>query len=330
MRRYEEALLADFLAVNVLHKLFEQGRLSSLDAESRQLSPVAETVLNRAGVIDAMGQFTHEFKSLIGVREKAFLERLKFTRAAGLDVIEHIEDLLDRPDLFVQKSRAFSIFDYGAGFSEGRIAHATTENWCNYVAALSELEGPPLSMEISDLLKPKFPEDIFEIGGNIGAFAYHLQTALGCRRYRIFDIPQVCCLGREYSKKNNAKFEFIAGDMHEADWVTVFGKQHPDCILFKSVLHDWPIEHVRSLLTQLLHVLTPGTKLVIVERGAFSSENLGPAAFSDAANVIFSQFYREISAYRNVILDIHPTAEVRMSSLELDMKWHVLVAEIVE
>jgi hypothetical protein len=118
--------------------------------------------------------------------------------------------------------------------------------------------------------------------------------------------------------------------MHEADWVTVFGKQHPDCILFKSVLHDWPIEHVRSLLAQLLHVLTPGTKLVIVERGAFSSENLGPAAFSDAANVIFSQFYREISAYRNVILDIHPTAEVRMSSLELDMKWHVLVAEIVE
>ena len=329
LRELEERILADFLAVAFLHDLLERSAFGP-DADRAELAqvPLARAVLERVGVLDANGLQTEAFLGLLAARDGALQARIRFLRDAARDILDHGADLLARPERFMAVARVFSLFDYSAGFREGRVARAATQDWCNYVAALSDIEGPALARKLADMLAPDHPADILEVGGNNGTFAAHVLACLGTVRYRILDIPQVCAIGSDYAAERGLGITFLPGDMHRMDWAALAAGGAPDCILFKSVLHDWPTDRTRAVLADAAGCLAQKGRIVIVERAAFVARNLSAPAFSDAANAVFAPFYREATFYQELLSDLYPGARLRTEYVDLDMRWFILVADL--
>ena len=329
LREVEEGILADFLAVALLYDLLESGALGP-EARSVDLVrlPLARAVLERVGVVDADGAQTEAFLSLLATRGAALRSRIRFLRDAARDILDHGADLLARPERFMAVSRVFSFFDYSAGFREGRVARAATQDWCNYVAALSDLEGPELSWKLAEMLAPDLPGNILEVGGNIGAFAAHVLAAVGPVGYRILDIPQVCSIGADHVAGRGLGITFLPGDMHRMDWSALAASGAPDCILFKSVLHDWPADRTRSVLADAAGCMVQNGRVVIVERTEFAAGNLGAGAFSDAANAVFAPFFRGAGFYADLLCALYPGARLRTEYVDLDMRWFILVADL--
>jgi len=326
LRITEETLLADMSAVIVLGALFRRLPPSG-DAElaclMRPLPPAAMAVLTRAGVIGVDG-VTAWFAELWQARGSALLARIDFILKATRDLIDHGDALLAVPEQFMQRASVFAMFDYSRGFEPGQAARTDTERWTRYVAALSDLEGPTLSEVIAALVVPSRPLHILEPGGNIGAFAAHLICRLPVEDYAILDIPQVCAIGTDYTRTAGVDVRFRSGDMHRMAWDEPGGTR-PDCIVFKSVLHDWPSERARAVLWKALDTLAPGGRIVIAERSAFRAANLGVPGASDAANMVFAPFYRDAGVYEGILSDLDPMMEIRVEHVMLDMRWFVLV-----
>lgn len=328
LRNSEETLLSDLSALIVLGAIFRRAAPSGdagLAGLGADLPPAAVAVLTRAGVIGADGGVTARFAALWQARGSALLARIDFILKATRDLIDHGDALLADPERFMQRASVFAMFDYSRGFEPGPAARADTERWTRYVAALSDLEGPPLSEGIAALVAPTGPLRILEIGGNIGAFAAHLIRRLPVADYTILDIPQVCAIGADHARAAGVDVRFRPGDMHRMAWDEPGGTR-PDCIVFKSVLHDWPPERARAVLRRALDTLAPGGRIVIAERGAFRAANLGAPAGSDAANMVFAPFYRDADVYGALLGGLDPALDIRVGHLMLDMRWFVMVA----
>ena len=324
----EDTLLSDISAVLILGALFKRMRPSDWSAPLNlggRLPPAALAILTRAGVIAPGGALTDAFVALWQARGPALVSRIDFILKAARDLIDHGEALLRDPEEFMQRSQVFAMFDYSQGFETGPVARARTEHWCRYVAALSDVEGQPLSDVIAKMISATRPRRVLEVGGNIGAFARHLQARLAVADYMILDIPQVCAIGSDDARLSDLKIRFRPGDMHRMDW-TETGKDRPDCIVFKSVLHDWPSDRVRDVLARAVAELAPEGQIVIAERCAFQATNLSPPSAADIANMVFAPFYREAEVYHDLFQALDPAMGVTTSHLTLDMRWFVLVA----
>jgi hypothetical protein len=178
------------------------------------------------------------------------------------------------------------------------------------------------------MLAPDQPADILEVGGNNGTFAAHVLACFGPVRYRILDIPQVCAIGADHAAERGLGITFLPGDMHRMDWAALAASGGPDCILFKSVLHDWPLDRTRAVLADAAGCLAQRGRIVIVERAAFAARNLAAAAFSDVGNAVFAPFFRESSVYAGLLSDLYPEARVRTEYVDLDMRWFVVVVDL--
>lgn len=328
LRNTEETLLSDLSALIVLGAIFGRAAPSGdagLAGLGADLPPAAVAVLTRAGVIGADGGVTARFAALWQARGPALLARIDFILKATRDLIDHGDALLADPARFMQRASVFAMFDYSRGFEPGPAARADTERWTRYVAALSDLEGPPLSEAIAALVAPTRPLRILEIGGNIGAFAAHLIRRLPVADYTILDIPQVCAIGADHARAAGVDVRFRPGDMHRMAW-SDGGVARPDCIVLKSVLHDWPLDRAGQVLERALEAVVPGGQVVIAERCAFRAEHLGLPAASDAANMVFAPFYRDASVYKGLLHALAPSIKVDVTPVVLDMRWFVMVA----
>jgi SAM-dependent methyltransferase len=279
-------------------------------------------ILHTAGVVKPDGfALTDRFAALWQTQSAALQAQVGFLRLAAADVAIHAEDLFQNTGRFMESSATFQYFDYGPAARDDPDAH--TRRWVDYVAALTDAEAPDLLDAVS------LPETgrVLEIGGNAGAFARHLLKRHPRLSHAILDLPGVCALGR--ADPANAHFgdrlRFLPGDMRKMNWRLEAGGA-PDVILFKSVLHDWPAEEAAELLARASRYIAPSGRIIILERGAYTSANLPDIRFSSCANLVFSPFYRAPDVYIEALRVAWPSARVTSRPVLLDMGWFVTTA----
>jgi hypothetical protein len=321
-----ENCLSSFLGVVALDVAIGSGLIAVLASGGRAKPPPAPLVaiLREIRVMRSDDfALTDRFALLWQTHAKQLQARVGFLRLAAADVARHAEDLFEDADSFMEKSSTFRYFDYDSAMQDDPAARAHTQRWVNYVAALTDAEAPGLLDQVS------LPDTglVLEVGGNAGAFARHLLGRHPEISYAILDLPGVCALGR--ADPENAHFgdrlRFLPGDMRRMNWRIEAGGA-PDVILFKSVLHDWPAEQAAELLARAARYVGRSGRIVILERGAYTSANLHEIPFSSTANLVFSPFYRDPDTYAEALRAAWPSAQVTVHPVLLDMGWFVTTA----
>ncbi len=333
MCEFEEKILSDILVVKILDVLNNLELLPKTECDQQDLSwhfpAPALAILKRAGVIDDDHTYTEGFLRLYLKRGQYFLSRVKFIIDSTLDVLEHGEYLFRDPEEFMKRAKVFSMFDYAQGFVNDENARADTQRWCTYVSALTDNEASPLITAVSDIFDGKADPSVLEFGGNIGVFGEHFCKKISVAEYQICDIPTVSWLGAESLREHNAPpnisysgrdmFALLDSDPGAFAW---------DIYIFKSVLHDWPVERVEFIFRNLAQKMNVGAKIIILERFSISAETIKKTSqASDAANFVFSPFYRAPEFYTNILNGIDRNFSYDVRELWIDMKWFVLVVE---
>lgn len=290
------------------------------------LPPSAVTILRRAQILDDHGFYSNEFLDLVDEGPGYLEARLSFLLQSINDYLALAEDALWRPERFIEKSSAFSTFDYALARETNSESSRITQTWSTYVSALSHAESKTLVAKLSQLLSSNAEQRILEPGGNLGVFAEAFLSQNPDCTYTVLDLPQVVELAREKAQGSHKNLDFLSGDMFTTDFSTAmdFG---PSVIIFKSVLHDWNENKVFQLLSKSLSALEKGGRIVIAERSSFSASNLGNPHLSDVANFIFAPFYRDAEVYYNILRKIDASMPIRIEKFMIDMVWFILLAE---
>lgn len=315
-----------FLGVVALDVAITSGLIATLaSGGSGATSPEPlVAILRGTGVLAPHGlALSDRFAALWRDQALHVQARVGFLRLAAADVAQHAEDLFQNVGGFMEKSATFRYFDYAMAKRDDPQARAHTQRWVAYVAALTDAEAPGL------LDATRLPDTgtVLEIGGNAGAFARHVLRRHAGLSQVILDLPGVCAVGRA-DPANSAfgdRLRFAPGDMRRTNWRIEAGCM-PDVILFKSVLHDWPAEDAADLLARAVRHLAPTGRIIILERGAFTTANLPALPFSSAANLVFSPFYRNPDIYAETLRTAWPEAVTSIRPIHLDMGWFVTTA----
>ena len=327
---YEDQILSDICAVKVLSILWGKNLLPDCarDACISDFMPEpAIAILQRVKILDDAGFYCDDFVKLYEKRGSSLNTRVEYTLKSALDFISYGEILFQDIDEFMGQSQIFSSFDYSKGFGSSSEDRSDTKKWCQYVSSLTELEAPKL-VELFSSREQNKSDYVLEFGGNIGTFAEEICRQLDIKKYSIIDIPLVCDIGREKVARGPfaKQIEFSEGDMFLVAQNQEEIKKYRT-IIFKSVLHDWPIHRVDELLAHLLSSLSGGSRLIIFERCAFLHRNLRPSSFQDVSNLVFSPFYREPHIYVDIIKNRFQDFCVEVKYTWIDMKWFMLSVE---
>lgn len=315
--------LEEFLPAMALEFALRSGLIEALaSGTAPPMPPALAAILQRAGVMEG-GTLSAAFRTDWTEAGAQMVARASFLRLAARDLILQGDSLWSDLAAFMPASDTFRFFDYAPAY-EGR-TDGPTKAWVAYVSALTEAEAPRLVPHLS--LPPE--GHLLEIGGNAGAMARELLTQHTGLRVTVLDLPGVCHLA-ETDPRNRAlagRLSFVAGDLRQAD-LRAAAPGALDVILLKSVLHDWPEAEARDLVRRALGALAPGGRLVIAERAAFVAEALPDLSMQAVGNVVFSAFYRDAGAYVGMIRDAAPGARITVTDLMLDMRWHVVTAQV--
>ncbi len=241
--------------------------------------------------------------------------RLAFLRSAIRDVALHGDLILSDPEAFMDRAETFTLFDYSQARDTSAAALAATKPWVDYVSTLTRAEAPAL-VPLIDIPAGAL---VLEPGGNSGAFARALIPVIRPARHVVFDLPAVCALGQ--TRGEAPGLSFAPGDMRRDDWRGIAGGA-PDVVLFKSVLHDWPLEDAADLLVRARAALAPGGRIIIAERGRFMGMTSGTAM--DYANLVFAPFYRDPQDYRDMLAGMG--LSITVTETRIDCGWFVLTA----
>lgn len=331
------AIFDDIACINILNILEKNGILeklisASIDPEANPvpLPPPVSAILLRANVLSSDMHLSEEFLNLIQIKREEIFSKISFTLLSYLDFLEQGERMLWRPEEFMANSRIFSKFDYAAGFDKSKLAFESTKTWCDYVSALSSDETEVILKIMEKTQSINKGCSILELGGNKGVFGIGFEKVFSPREYTIIDIPQVTAIGRNYIKKHNSDsiIKFVSGDMFKLDWLETLTHQ-PDIIIFKSVLHDWPLSRVRQLIEKSLSIISDTGMILIAERCEFSRENIRSPHSSDISNLVFSPFYRDPDIYIEEFLQLKDHAfTFQCDTFEIDMRWFVLSVKL--
>lgn len=275
-----------------------------------------EALLIGAGVVIRSPHgidFTPEFAQAWCADSAAIIARAAFIRRAAADVAMGLDEMVFDLPAFMEKSATFRLFRYD--MAEGTTPEhlMATRPWVDYVEALSRSEVPHL-VPVIDV---RDGDRILEIGGNTGLMSTALIATYTGVTSTIFDLPAVCALGRDRSR--NPALDFVGGDARKPDALAPFDGVI-DVVLFKSVLHDWPAADAKDMLLRAMDILPPGGRVIVCERGEFGSKDVAVKNMNALTNMVFSQFYRDPSFYKD-------TMESRgfcvtQKSVELDMTFH--------
>lgn len=241
--------------------------------------------------------------------------RLAFLRTAIRDVALYGDLILSDPEAFMERAETFTLFDYSQARDTSAAALAATKPWVDYVSTLTRAEAPTLV----PLIDIPVGALVLEPGGNSGAFARALVPVVRPARHVVFDLPAVCALGQ--ARGDVPGLSFAPGDMRRDDWRGTAGGG-PDVVLFKSVLHDWPLEDAADLLARARAAIAPGGRIIIAERGRFAGMTSGTAM--DYANLVFAPFYRDPQTYINMLAGFD--LSITVTETAIDCAWFVLTA----
>jgi hypothetical protein len=327
---HEDQILSDICAVKVLSILLGKNLLPDRASDvciSDFMPEPAIAILQRVKILDEAGSYCDDFVKLYEKRGNSLNARVEFTLKSTLDFINFGESLFQDVEEFMGQSQVFSSFDYSKGFGSSPIDRSDTKKWCQYVSSLTELEAPKLVEFLLDCRQNK-SDYVLEFGGNVGTFAEEICRQLDIKKYSIIDIPLVCEIGREQVARGPfaKKIEFSEGNMFLVAQSEEEIKKY-NTIIFKSVLHDWPIHQVDELLGHVLSALSAGSRLLIFERCAFLNGNIRQPSFQDVSNLIFSPFYRDPHVYMDIIKSRFQDFRMEVAYTWIDMKWFMLTVE---
>ena len=95
------------------------------------------------------------------------------------------------------------------------------------------------------------------------------------------------------------------------------------CIIFKSMLHDWPEHLTDAFIKRAYDALRPGGELVIFERGPLDLTQ--PIPFSELPMLLFNRNFREPKLYSQQAEEAG-FKEIRIKTLELESEFFILTA----
>lgn len=294
------------------------GLLEGLAQGSNDVAcpPLLETLLTGAGVTSRSSQtlvLTSHFATAWQSDSAAIMSRASFIRRAAADVATGLDEMVFNLSGFMQNSATFRLFRYDMAENTTPEHLEATRPWVDYVEALSRNESPHLVplLDVSD------GDRILEIGGNTGLMSEALIATYQGVTSRILDLPAVCALGRE--RRSIAGLEFIATDARHPDALLPFAGE-VDVVLFKSVLHDWPEKDASDMLERAMHILSPGGRVIVCERGAYGAADAADKHANTLSNLVFSPFYRDHAFYSDIIAK--NGFSLTQKSVELDMMFY--------
>ena len=275
-------------------------------------------LLAAQGVIDIDGEhleLTPLFRSVLAFRD--LLEaKIEFTENIARDIALNFDALISDLPRFMETSETFKLFRYDRCFDATPENVAMTRRWMRLTTALTRYEGRVLAerLDLRDV------DRLVDVGGNSGELALQLCAFHPHLHVTVFDLPVVCRIGLEHTKARPGadRVTFVQGDVRREDLPAGAA-----AITFKSVLHDWPDDHVAKMLQKAVLALAPGGRLVIFERCPWQAgDGLGYAQWS---NLVFFHFFRPASFYMEALrkLGCHSVA---CETIRLEMDFHLVTA----
>jgi len=243
--------------------------------------------------------------------------KLWFNNLVAPDVHELFGELLTDVPEFMARAKVFELFRYDRCLEVTPENLAATRRWVSYTTTLTKYEVPACLERLD--LSGHFR--MLDVGGNSGEFARLACAATPGLAATVFDLPVVCALGREHiaGSPEAGRIVFIEGDLR----VDPLPPGH-DLISFKSVLHDWPEDHVVQFLKKAAEGLAPGGRIVIFERAPIElrGERL---AYSMIANLVFLPFFRGPDLYANRLQELG-LVDLRIETIGLEMPFFLVTA----
>ena len=275
-------------------------------------------LLAAQGVIDVDGEhleLTPLFRSSLAFRE--LLEaKIEFTENITRDIALNFDALISDLPRFMETSETFKLFRYDRCFDATPENVAMTRRWMRLTTALTRHEGQFLA----ERLDLRGVDRLIDVGGNSGELALQLCAVSPRLHVTVFDLPVVCRIGREHTKARTGgdRVDFVAGDLRREDLPAGAA-----ALTFKSVLHDWPDDHVADMLRKAVGAMAPGGRLVIFERAPWQTrDGFGYAQWS---NLVFFHFFRPTAFYTDALrkLGCHSIA---CETIRLEMDFHLVTA----
>jgi orsellinic acid C2-O-methyltransferase len=117
---------------------------------------------------------------------------------------------------------------------------------------------------------------VMDVGGGYGELLAQILETYPTARGVLFDMPHAISRAREHlgGRGLDGRCEFTSGDFFASV------PQGCDIYLLKTVIHDWPDDRAQDILRACLTAMTPGSRLLVIER--LMPERLEPSAANRA------------------------------------------------
>jgi SAM-dependent methyltransferase len=129
-------------------------------------------------------------------------------------------------------------------------------------------------------------------------------------------------VGREHlrSEPEAERISFIKGNALSDELPKDF-----DLISFKSMLHDWPENEAKQLITRASQSLQPGGTLLIFERGPVEVGET-PLPYSMIPFLLFFRSFRPPTVYRDQ-LETLGFQDIEIQRIDLEMPFYLVAAK---
>lgn len=265
---------------------------------------------------DGHVRLTDVFRKALQFRD-LLTTKLTFSTLVATDYFNNLPSLLRSEDDFMASSKLFELFDYG------RCLEVTTANcmhasrWMQLTTMLTRYEAP-VCHEHYDFARHS---RMLDVGGNSGEFCLQI-----CRRSQhltaqVVDLPVVCHVGERHisGTPESHRIQFDSGNMLQDPF-----PEGCDLITWKSVLHDWPDQHLPNLLQKSFEALTPGGRVLIFERQRWDfSHEATPYGLLPV--MLFFRSYRLPPHYIQALTDAN-FVDVQVQQIQLEVPFLLITA----
>ncbi len=257
-----------------------------------------------------------QFTSVLQYRDLLEI-KLDFSGFVTADFHELFTLLLTNPVSFREHSRLFKLFDYQRCVEHSQENYEWTKHWMKVTTVLTKYESHAC-MHYHDFSGYK---RMLDIGGNSGEYVLQICKAHQNLHATVMDLPLVCEIGVEHvlPEVERERITFIKGDVRKDSIPAGY-----DLISFKSMLHDWPDEDVKEILSKSSQALEPGGTILIFERTEIQDSNI-PISFSTIPILLFFRSYRSPDIYIEY-LNSQGFEDVTIQEIELDTPFYIISA----
>ena len=159
------------------------------------------------------------------------------------------------------------------------------------------------------------------MGGNSGEFALQICRREPQLRATVVDLPVVCAVGARHlqGEPEADRIQFLPANMLDDP----FPAGH-DLITWKSVLHDWPDQHMQHLIQKTWQALPTAGRILIFERQKwdFSVEAM---PYGLLPVMLFVRSYRTADQYCEVLHSAGFT-DVAVQQIQLEVPFMLITA----